>query len=109
MQCPLVPGAHCTTGDCVPDNHDFLMGEMSGQLKEHDKVLRRIETTLDKNTETLVHHVQRTNLAEENIAMLRQSFKPVEEHVVFVRRLGRLVITLAGLAVTLLTLLGLLR
>lgn len=40
-----------------------------------------IEVTMTKNTESLIHHMRRTDANEELIRLLREDLKPVETHV----------------------------
>lgn len=70
--------------------------------------LNRIEEKLDKLVELqseiridVSEHIRRTQIAEENIEKLSNSMQPVQEHVAFIRGLGKLITILlaAGAAV----------
>jgi hypothetical protein len=73
-----------------------------------DERLLRLEEKLDKVVDTqaeikadLQEHMRRTLIAESNIDKLAQNMAPVQEHVAFIRVLGRL-IALAATAVAIL-------
>jgi hypothetical protein len=51
--------------------------------------LTKIESHLDRNTEVLNEHHKRSTQLEER-------FKPVEDHVEFLRKLGKFVIAIAA-------------
>lgn len=67
-------------------------------LEEHTKILASVDKTLALQAQHLEQHMRRTELAEENIEILRNELKPVEKHVAFVNGLSKL-ITLVGTAV----------
>lgn len=65
------------------------------KLEEHTKILSSVDKTLALQEEQLRNHIYRTQLAEENLEILRKEFKPVEKHVHFVNTLSKLVALLA--------------
>lgn len=60
------------------------------RLDEHTKILASVDKTLALQAQQLEQHMRRTDLAEENIKMLREEFKPVEGHVIFINKLSKL-------------------
>lgn len=76
---------------------DKLKG-IEDKLDEHTKILASVDKTLALQAQQLEQHMRRTDLAEENIKMLREEFKPVEGHVEFVNKLAKLVALTAGIA-----------
>lgn len=70
-------------------------------ITEIKVTLARIDVTLEKNTESLVEHVKRTNLIE-------QQLRPVEKHVAMVHgalKFIGIVATLVGIAAGIVSLL----
>ena len=63
--------------------------------KIHDKLDQLLSTQADMNVtlavqaEQLKTHIKRTELAEENIALIRDELKPVQQHVSSVNTLGK--------------------
>jgi hypothetical protein len=67
--------------------------------------LGRIEDKLEKHSELLTHiygnlqeHMRRTAIAETNIENLARAMGPVQEHVAFIKVVGKLLALLATLA-----------
>jgi hypothetical protein len=70
-----------------------------------DERLLRLEEKLDKVVDTqaeikadLQEHMRRTLIAESNIDKLAANMAPVQEHVAFIRVLGRLSSIIIGIA-----------
>lgn len=64
---------------------------MQDKLNKIDEKLERIEdkisnidVTLTKQAKDLEHHIYRTDLAEENIELLRSELDPIKKHINFV-------------------------
>jgi archaellum component FlaC len=61
------------------------MQEQLDKIEEKlDKVEERIssiDVTLAKQAKDLEHHIYRTELAEENLSLIRQEMIPVKKHV----------------------------
>jgi chromosome segregation ATPase len=73
------------------------LDDIKDQLDEHTKTLSSVDKTLALQAQSLENHVKRTNIAEENIALLREEFKPVQKHVNFVNSLSKLITILGTL------------
>lgn len=68
-------------------------------MDDTSKILDRIEAKMDKmqdnmgemkeilarNTSDIEHHIKRTDLAEQNLELLREDLKPIKNHVSFVK------------------------
>jgi hypothetical protein len=52
------------------------------KLERIDSRLNSIDKTLAEQHQQLKDHIRRTELAEENLDLLRTELKPVKEHVV---------------------------
>lgn len=66
---------------------------------DNSKFLERVEVKLDKiqddiseikeiqarNTADIEHHIHRTDLAEQNLELLKEEIKPIKSHVAFVK------------------------
>jgi cell division septum initiation protein DivIVA len=74
----------------VKDIRDAIK-ELDSKVDEHTKILSSIDKTLALQAQQLETHIRRTEVAEENLDMLRKDFKPVENHVEFVNKLSKLV------------------
>lgn len=51
---------------------------------EQTKTLDKIGKCLVRQEESLKYHIKRTDLLEESVEILRNSFEPVDDHVKFV-------------------------
>jgi hypothetical protein len=78
---------------------------MQDRLDKIDEKLDRIEdkisnidVTLVKQAKDLEHHIYRTDLAEQNIEMLRKEIEPVKSHVSFVDATLKIIGILASIA-----------
>ena len=72
--------------------------DIDDKLDEHTKILASVDKTLALQAQQLETHMRRTAVAEENLDLLRQEFKPVQGHVEFVNKLSKLVALGAGVA-----------
>lgn len=57
------------------------MKNVDEKLDIIERDIGEIKITMAKVEENLRHHIYRTELAEENIKLLREQFEPVETHV----------------------------
>ena len=57
------------------------LNDINTKLEEHTKILASVDKTLALQALQLEQHIKRTDLAEENIKILRDEFRPVERHV----------------------------
>lgn len=78
---------------------------MSEELPIHDKlnkitdVLTEIQISQARTEVNMAEHMRRTQLNEENMALIREELIPIKEHVTQVRTTGRIlmwVIAAAG-------------
>ena len=60
---------------------DHQLDKLEGKLDRLDEHLSRIDVTLAVQAEQLATHIKRTELAEENLDLLRKELKPVQSHV----------------------------
>lgn len=60
-------------------------------MEEIRVLLARIETDLR-------HHIKRTEILEKEVHYWRQDMKPIQEHVIFVRNLGKFITIMATAA-----------
>lgn len=74
---------------------DSHVDEKLDKIVEH---IGNIDITLAKQSVQLESHIKRTEIAEQNIDMLRKDFKPVEKHVMMVSGALKLVGALALVA-----------
>jgi hypothetical protein len=70
--------------------------ELDAKVDEHTKILASIDKTLALQALSLENHMRRTEAAEENLAMLRADFKPVQGQSEFFNKLSKLVALLAA-------------
>lgn len=54
------------------------------KLEKVDEKLSNIDVTLTKQAKDIEHHIYRTDLAEQNLDILRQELLPVKKHVALV-------------------------
>lgn len=72
------------------DERDFVQLILD-KLDRVESHLGSIDVTMVRNTVSLEEHVKRTNLLEQNIDDLKGEFKPVKDHVDFVRHSSKFV------------------
>lgn len=75
-----------------------MSNEILGKIQEDISEIRQI---LARQEESLKLHIYRTELAEENINLLRKQVEPVKKHVDFINNLGKIVLVAAALATAL--------
>jgi hypothetical protein len=51
------------------------------KLEKVDEKLSSIDVTLAKQAKDLEHHIYRTELAEQNLDLIRQEMVPVKKHI----------------------------
>lgn len=76
------------------------MDERLGRLE--DKLDRVLEIQVEMQQD-VAHHIYRTELAENNIEKIASQIRPVQEHVAFIRGLGRLVMAISAIGAALAT------
>ncbi len=83
------------------------MEEIKKQLEEikeeqtaHGKILASVDKTLALQAQQLEYHIKRTDIAEENITMLRDAVKPLLDRKVFMDILVRIAAISATVAAT---------
>ena len=62
-------------------NNEYLTNKVDAISED----ISEIKVILARNTSSLEEHMRRTAINEEQISMLREDLKPVEEHVAMVR------------------------
>lgn len=72
--------------------------DIDDKLDEHTKILASVDKTLALQAQQLEMHMRRTDLAEENMKILREEFRPVQGHVEFMNKLAKLVALIAAVA-----------
>lgn len=91
---------------------EFLDLLIRSQEKIHDR-LNEIEKTQVSHHETLRDHTRRSLANEENVALLRAEFKPVQQHVNQVQNIlkiiGLIVAGIVGLAGFILTIIQIIK
>lgn len=55
--------------------------KIENKLDKIDEKISSVDVTLAKQAKDLEHHIFRTDLAEENLEMLRREMEPVKKHV----------------------------
>lgn len=78
---------------------DSTLEQIRDELSEIKQILARQE-------ESLKLHIYRTELAEENIGMLRDEIRPIKRHVDVVNTVSKILVVLIPLVVTIYKLLG---
>ena len=78
------------------DDVEDKLDKHTEKLDKHTEILASVDKTLALQEEQLRNHIRRTQLAEENLDLLRKDFKPVENHVHFVNTLSKLVALIAA-------------
>lgn len=75
-------------GTKCDDNVEVKLNEIQNEIKEHTKILASVDKTLALQAQQLEYHISRTNIAEDNLALLRLEFKPVQEQSQFIHKLS---------------------
>jgi archaellum component FlaC len=71
---------------------DDLLNRLENKIDKLDERLDSIDRTLIAQKSSLDHHIYRTELAEENIELLRKDMKPVQNHVQFVKNVMKFLV-----------------
>ena len=72
--------------------------ELDKKVDQHTEILARMDKTLAIQALQLETHMKRTQVAEDNLALLREEFKPIQAHVEFINKLSNLIALTAGVA-----------
>ena len=72
------------------------LNDIETEVKEHTKILASVDKTLALQAQQLEQHMLRTQIAEENIEMLRQEFKPIQDQSKFIKSLMKLIAWVAA-------------
>lgn len=62
------------------DELKYILSAIDKKIDRIDNKLEKMEVIQDKQEANLAEHLYRTELAEENIEMLRGDIKPLEKH-----------------------------
>lgn len=65
--------------------------ELDTKIDQHTEILARMDKTLAIQALQLETHMKRTQVAEDNLALLREEFKPIQNHVEFINKLSKLI------------------
>lgn len=58
-----------------------IENKLDSKLEEQSGKLHSIDITLTRQEGQLAEHMRRTEVAEENLATIRDEFKPIQKHV----------------------------
>jgi predicted nucleic acid-binding Zn-ribbon protein len=72
--------------------------KIESKLDKIEEKISSIDVTLAKQAKDLEHHIFRTDLAEENLDLLRQEMEPVKKHVALVDAGLKVIGALASIA-----------
>jgi len=86
------------SGDLAPSA--FRFEKMAEDVQEIKVTLAKMEVTLDRNTESLVEHVARTNLLEQKVEVLKQEVTPVLKDIQPVIKYWRILSVVVVIAIT---------
>lgn len=78
------------------DDTNKKLDQIEETLVEHTKILASIDKTLALQAQQLELHIKRTNLAEENMELLRKEFKPIQTRDAIMNALVKAFIVLCG-------------
>jgi tetrahydromethanopterin S-methyltransferase subunit G len=70
---------------------DKRLDKQEAKLDQVIDTLSRIDSTLAAQHESLEDHIRRTNVAEENIDLIRKDLKPIQNHVSMVKGAMKLI------------------
>lgn len=86
------------------DRDDIILAKLEKIDTKQDEMADRIsliEITLAKNTKDIEHHIKRTDLLEEHINgsidTIKSDMKPINDHVTFIKNIGKLIAVLAAI------------
>lgn len=74
------------------------LDKIEEKIDKIDDKISNIDVTLAKQAKDLEHHIYRTDLAEQNIELIRQEMQPVKKHVALVDASLRIIGALASIA-----------
>lgn len=77
---------------------DDKLEKIENKIDILDTRLDRIDVTLAKQHLSLEHHIKRTELAEENLGLLKKELKPLAEHVITINNIAKIISVLAAIA-----------
>ena len=86
------------------ETNDPKLDKIIDSLSEIKETLVEMKITAVKHELTLQDHTKRSLTAEENMEHLRKQVKPIEDHVAFMRGMGRtitILLTIAGIVASL--------
>jgi hypothetical protein len=63
---------------------------MDSRLDRLDEKLDRVAELQAEMVGSLKEHIRRTEIAEDNIKQIADAIRPIQEHVAFIRGLGKL-------------------
>lgn len=78
-------------------DNDDLLNKIIVKQDEMSKDISDIKLVNIRQEENLRLHMYRTELAEENLELLRKEFKPVQKHVLVVNAIVKILAAGAGL------------
>ena len=85
------------------DQQDEKLNKIIEAVHDIKDTLTEQKVTLAKQAVVLEDHTRRSLAAEENLDLLRQQIKPIENHVAFMRGVGKtilMIITAMGAIAT---------
>lgn len=74
------------------------LNKIEEKIDKLDSRLDAIDVTLVRQHSSLEHHILRTQIAEENINILKKEIKPLYEHVVTINNIAKIISVLSALA-----------
>jgi hypothetical protein len=93
----------------MSDQVFMLLNKLDNKLDKLDEKFDNMEKTQIQQAASLDMHIRRTEIAEENIEMIRGDIKPLTSHVQMVKGMGKfiaLISTVAGIAAGLFAIFG---
>lgn len=72
-------------------NNDDIINRLLDTQESIASDITEIKVILAKQEVSLDTHIKRTNLAEENIALVREELEPVKDHVKMVNNIFKLI------------------
>lgn len=74
------------------------LAKIEEKLEKVDEKLSSIDVTLAKQAKDLEHHIYRTELAEQNLDLIRQEMVPVKKHVAIMDATLKVIGAIASIA-----------
>lgn len=78
------------------DDTNTKLDKIEETLVEHTKILASIDKTLALQAQQLELHIKRTDIAEENLELIRKEFKPIQTRDAVVNALFKIFVALCG-------------